>query len=68
LLEQIGEGGMGAVYRAARVDGLYDKQVAIKLIRGSLGTDFFAARFGNERQILAGLEARDTTRAANNGI
>ncbi len=34
ILEQIGEGGMGAVYHAVRADGMYDKQVAIKLIRG----------------------------------
>src|SRR5579872_1703181 len=54
LLEQIGEGGMGAVYRAVRADGLYDKQVAIKLIRSGLGTDFFVVRFKNERHILAG--------------
>ena len=68
LLEQIGEGGMGAVYRAVRADGLYDKQVAIKLIRGSLGTDFFVARFRNERQILAGLEHPNVARLLDGGI
>jgi eukaryotic-like serine/threonine-protein kinase len=56
LLEQIGEGGMGTVYRAQRADGMYNKQVAIKVINGSLNTDFFVSRFRNERQILAGLE------------
>ena len=45
LLEEIGEGGMGAVYRAVRADGMYDKQVAVKLIRSGLSTDYFVSRF-----------------------
>jgi serine/threonine protein kinase len=45
VLEQIGEGGMGAVFRAVRADGMYDKQVAVKLIRSGLSTDFFVSRF-----------------------
>ena len=68
LLEEIGEGGMGAVYRAARVDGLYEKQVAIKLIRGGLRSDFFISRFGNERQILAGLEHPNIARLLDGGV
>jgi eukaryotic-like serine/threonine-protein kinase len=68
LLEQIGEGGMGAVYRAARADGLYDKQVAIKLIRSGLSSDFFVARFRNERQILAGLEHPHIARLLDGGV
>lgn len=68
LLEEIGEGGMGAVYRAVRVDGLYEKQVAIKLIRGGLRTDFFVSQFRNERQILAGLEHPNIARLLDGGI
>lgn len=68
LLEQIGEGGMGAVYRAVRADGLYDKQVAIKLIRSGLGSDFFVARFRNERQILAALEHPNIARLLDGGV
>jgi eukaryotic-like serine/threonine-protein kinase len=68
LLEEIGEGGMGAVYRAVRVDGLYEKQVAIKLIRGGLRTDFFVSRFRNERQILAGLEHPNIARLLDGGV
>ena len=68
LLEQIGEGGMGAVYRAVRADGLYDKQVAIKLIRGGLSSEFFVARFTNERQILAGLEHPNIARLLDGGV
>jgi eukaryotic-like serine/threonine-protein kinase len=68
LLEQIGEGGMGAVYRAVRADGLYDKQVAIKLMRSGLSTDFFVVRFKNERQILAGLEHPNIARLLDGGF
>lgn len=65
LLEPIGEGGMGSVYRAVRVDGLYDKQVAIKLVRS---TDFFVERFRNEREILAGLEHPNIARLLDGGV
>ncbi len=37
LVKEVGRGGMGDVYRAVRVDGHFDKEVAIKLVRG--GTD-----------------------------
>ena len=33
ILEEIGHGGMGEVYRAGRADGQYEKEVAIKLVR-----------------------------------
>jgi serine/threonine protein kinase len=68
LLEQIGEGGMGAVYRAVRADGLYDKQVAIKHIRSGLSSDYFISRFTNERQILAGLEHPNIARLLDGGV
>src|SRR5215469_8978179 len=68
LLEQIGEGGMGAVYRAERADGMYKKKVAIKVIHGGLSTDFFISRFKNERQILASLEHPNIARLVDGGI
>lgn len=68
LLEKIGEGGMGDVYRAVRADGMYDKQVAIKLIHSGLSTDFFLSRFKNERQILAGLEHPNIARLLDGGV
>src|SRR5579864_389657 len=68
LLEQIGEGGLGEVYRAVRADGMYGKEVAVKLIRSCLNTDFFVARFKNERQILAGLEHPNIARLLDGGV
>ncbi|MGH7783979.1 MAG: hypothetical protein ACREO5_09105, partial [Candidatus Binatia bacterium] len=39
LEEEIGRGGMGAVYRAERIDGEFDQTVAIKLIKRGMDTD-----------------------------
>jgi serine/threonine protein kinase len=68
LLDEIGEGGMGAVYRAVRADGMFEKQVAVKLIRSGLSTDFFVSRFKNERQILAGLQHPNIASLLDGGV
>jgi serine/threonine protein kinase len=56
LVEKLGSGGMGEVYRAVRDDDQFQKQVAIKLIRQGYDSDLIVRRFRNERQILASLE------------
>ena len=56
LLEKIGEGGMGDVYRAERADGLFEHAVAIKVVRTSLQGADVTKRFLAERQILASLQ------------
>src|SRR5260370_7199495 len=56
IVDKLGDGGMGEVYRAVRADGTYEKQVAIKLVQSGLSTDYFLARFKNERHILASLD------------
>ena len=38
MVELVGEGGMGAVYRAVRADGLYERPVAVKVIPSALST------------------------------
>jgi serine/threonine-protein kinase len=52
----IGRGGMGDVYEAERDDEQFRKQVAIKIIRRGMNTDFVRGRFLRERQILASLD------------
>lgn len=52
LLREIGTGGMGTVYLAARDDGQYAKSVALKISHFATGEDV-RARFYKERQILA---------------
>jgi serine/threonine protein kinase/tetratricopeptide (TPR) repeat protein len=56
ILREIGRGGMGAVYLAERADSEFRRQVAIKLIKRGMDTDFILRRFRNERQILASLD------------
>jgi serine/threonine protein kinase/Tfp pilus assembly protein PilF len=52
LLEPIGEGGMGVVYRAEQRHPI-KRVVALKLIRLGMASDQVIARFESERQALA---------------
>ncbi len=65
ITEEIGRGGMGEVFRAVRVDGQYDKEVAIKLVQG--GSSDLLDRFRNERQILASLGHSNIARLHDGG-
>lgn len=67
VLEEIGRGGMGEVYRGARVDGQYNKEVAIKLVRGGYDSASLLERFRNERQILATLDHPNIARLLDGG-
>jgi serine/threonine protein kinase/tetratricopeptide (TPR) repeat protein len=67
IVEEIGIGGMGEVYRAFRADDQYRKQVAIKLVREGQDTRFVVARFKNERQVLASLEHPNIARLLDGG-
>jgi len=55
LVEEIGAGGMGEVYRAFRADDQYRKEVAVKLVRAGEDSKFIVSRFKSERQLLASL-------------
>jgi serine/threonine protein kinase len=67
VLSEIGHGGMGTVYRAIRDDDQYRKQVAIKLVRRGMDSDFVIQRFKAERQILANLEHPNIARLIDGG-
>ena len=67
VIREIGRGGLGAVYLAARADDEYRKQVAIKVIRRGLDTDDIIRRFRNERQILAQLDHPNIARLIDGG-
>jgi eukaryotic-like serine/threonine-protein kinase len=54
VVQLLGVGGMGEVYRAERADGQFEHHVAIKLMRREVGDQ--PQRFHAERQILARLE------------
>lgn len=56
IARRLMSGGMGAVYLAVRDDDQYQQQVAIKVVRQRLDSDYLIRRFRNERQILARLD------------
>lgn len=67
LVEPIGQGGMGQVWRGERHDGLYEQRVAIKLIHAHLAP-LAASRFIEERRILARLEHPNIARLIDGGV
>ena len=67
LLEQIGEGGMGVVYKAIRADDTFWKLVAVKIVPWGMGNEATLRRFRQERQILAGLEHPHIARLLDGG-
>lgn len=64
----LGEGGMGQVWLAARADGLYQRRVALKLLRPGLTDSNLRIRFSRERQILARLAHPHIARLLDAGI
>jgi serine/threonine-protein kinase len=68
VLEEVGRGGMGAVYLAERADEQFRKRVAIKLVKRGMDTDEVLRRFRYERQILASLEHPNIARLYDGGV
>lgn len=68
IVEEIGRGGMGAVYKATRDDEQYQTVVAIKLIKRGMDTDHILRRFRTERQILASLNHPNIARLLDGGV
>lgn len=66
IIELLGSGGMGEVYRAERADGQFEQQVAIKLMRSGLSDR--AQRFQAERQTLARLEHPNIAGLRDGGV
>jgi serine/threonine-protein kinase len=64
----IGRGGMGAVYRAERVDDEFDQEVALKLLHRDMDTPELRARFLAERQLLAGLSHPNIAHLLDGGV
>ena len=53
--EEIGRGGMATVFRARRIDQVFDQEVALKILRPTALRHSYEQRFQQERQILARL-------------
>jgi len=67
VVEEIGRGGMGVVYRAVRDDEHFTKEVALKLIDPGMRSDVILRRFRSERQILAMLDHPHIARLIDGG-
>ena len=68
VVERIGRGGMGVVYRGERKDAHVTQTVALKLIRRGFDFDDVEARFLRERRILAALDHPNLAHFIDGGI
>jgi eukaryotic-like serine/threonine-protein kinase len=67
LLEQIGEGGMGAVWMARQTEPI-KRTVAVKLIKPGMDSKQVLARFEAERQALALMDHANIARVFDAGV
>jgi serine/threonine protein kinase len=67
ILREIGRGGMGTVYLARRDDGVFQQQVAIKVVTPESAAGEIIQRFEQEREILASLQHPNIARIYDGG-
>ena len=67
ILEVIGHGGMGVVYRAERADAAFTRVVAIKVVRHGTHAADIIERFHRERETLAALDHPNIARLVDGG-
>src|SRR5215469_3253877 len=67
IIREIGQGGMGTVYLAARADGYFEKEVAIKVLNRDAANEDVLRRFGTEREVLARLDHPNIARLIDAG-
>ena len=67
IVEIVGHGGMGSVYRAVRADESCHKEVAVKVVNRGLDLERVVRRFRVERQIMASLEHPNIARLLDGG-
>ena len=69
ILERcLGEGGMGQVWLARRSDGLFERRLALKLLRPGFASSALQSRFAMERRILARLVHPNIARLLDAGV
>jgi len=67
IIEEIGRGGMGAVFLAERADDEFDQKVALKIVHNQFANQDLIERFRNERQILASLKHQNIAHLIDGG-
>ncbi len=68
LNELLGSGGMANVYKASRIDGSFQRDSALKIIKRGIDTDEIISRFAYERSILASLKHDNITQLYDGGV
>ncbi len=68
VIREIGRGGMGTVFLAARDDGEFQHEVAIKVVSSAFLGRESVERFRQERQILAHLSHPNIARLLDGGV
>ncbi len=68
VVGELGRGGMGVVYAAERVDGSFEKTVALKLVQAGKASPEAARRFERERRVLARLDHPGIARLLDGGV
>ncbi len=67
VVEEIGRGGMGVVFKARRSDQGFERLAAVKVVKRGMDTDDILQRFERERRILAGLDHPNIARVVDGG-
>jgi len=68
ITREIGRGGMGTVYLAARADGQFQQDVALKVLKRGMDSEDVQRRFLQERQILAWLKHPNIASLLDGGV
>jgi non-specific serine/threonine protein kinase/serine/threonine-protein kinase len=67
ILDVVGSGGMGAVYRAERADAAFRRHAALKVVRPGPDSPQIMERFRLERETLAALDHPNIARLMDGG-
>ena len=68
LAEEIGRGGMAVVHRARRADGVFEQEVAVKVLGVGLLPTSAGERFRREQQVLARLRHPQIATMLDGGV
>ena len=68
VLSLLGHGGMGSVWLAERMDGLFTRRLALKLVHTAMMGELMMERLAREREILAGLSHPNIARLLDAGV
>ena len=68
LVQEVGRGGMGSVWRAERADGRYEGAVAIKFVHASWIGNQGESRFRSEGKLLARFDHPNIARLIDAGV